>query len=355
MNELDKKIKELSKDFSIPEGYNQKVEETLDSIPEEHKSNSNIKRRGILFVVCLALLGGGLLLSQSEVAEASFFTHFKETVMDFFGLGEEESASIGVSSEKEKSVSKPDLMLELREKVIDRHNIYAMVKITAPTDINFEETLSFDYFAFCKGNNYNASRVLSGAKDCKLLEVLEGKKNVATYVVSLSSDEKLKEGSEVTVFFKDLMRNPNGDNPEMLVEGMWSVNLTVDYTVSEDIKVKGTDNMTYPFLKTEASLSKLELTPLGLEIVSDISTAPYDELGISDTTIAVRLKMIDGSEKVVASHDMEETIVSSGSSTFMKKKKRTLQTDTYQFSKTLNTSKVIGIYIEDFYILIKGQ
>lgn len=354
MKKLDKRIKDLSKGFQIPEEYNQRVEETLNSIPEDNISVPHIKKRAILVFACLLLLSGCLLFSRSEVVEASFLANFKETIMDFFGIGEEESETIGVESDKEDSVSKPDLMMELEEKVIDSHNIYAVVKITAPADINFAEDISFDYFAFCKGSNYNASNVLPGAKDCKLLEVLEGKNNVATYIVSISSDEKLKEESEMTIFLKDLMRDPYGDNPQMLVEGMWSVNLTVEYTVSEEVKIKGTSEMTYPFMNTTASLSKLKLTPLGLTIVSDISNAPYDELGVSDTTIAVRLKMIDGSEKVVRSHDMEErTIVGSASTAFSSQKKKTYMTDTYQFEKTLNTSKVMGIYLEDYYVSLK--
>lgn len=354
MRKLDKRIRDLSKGFQIPEEFDQRVEDTLNSIPEDNISVSHIQKRGVIAFACLLLLAGLLLFSTSEVAEASFLAHFKETIMDFFGIGEEESQTIGVGSDKEDSVSKPDLMIELQEKVIDSHNIYVVAKITAPANINFAEEISFDYFAFCKGNNYNEANLLSGAKECKLLEVLEGKNNIATYIVSLSTDEELKEGSEATVFFKDLMRDPYGDDPEMLVEGMWSVNFTMEYTVSEEVEVKGTPDMVYPFLDTTASLSELKLTPLGLTIVSDISNAPYDELGVSDTTIAVRLKMIDGSEKVVMSHDMEEsTIISSGNSAFSPKKKKTYMTDTYQFEKTMDTSKVMGIYLEDCYVSVK--
>lgn len=130
--------------------------------------------------------------------------------------------------------------------------------------------------------------------------------------------------------------------------------MTMEYTVSEEVKVKGTADMIYPFLNTTASLSKLELTPLGLKIVSDISKAPYDELGVSDTTIAVRLKMIDGSENVVISHNTEEsTMISSGSTAISQKRERTYMTETDQFKKTIDTSKVMGIYLEDYYVPLK--
>ena len=131
--------------------------------------------------------------------------------------------------------------------------------------------------------------------------------------------------------------------------------MTMEYTVSEEVKVKGTADMIYPFLNTTASLSKLELTPLGLKIVSDISKTPYDELGVSDTTIAVWLKMIDGSENVVMSHDTEEsTMISSGSTAISQKRERTYMTETDQFKKTIDTSKVMGIYLEDYYVPLKA-
>lgn len=354
MKKIDKKIKEMSKKFRVPDEYGQKVDQVLQSIPENDTDLPFQKRKtgtkGIVIFLCLFLVIC-TLFSQTQVVQAGFFETFKQTIMDFLGIKEENSQEMGIKSSKEKSIAKPDLMIELQEKVIDGNNIYLVVKITAPSDVHFEKNISFDYFAFSKGRNYNAENLLSGAKDCELLEVLEDKPNVATYVVSLSADEKLKEGSELIAFFKDLMVDPYGDNPKMLVEGMWSVNFTMEKTITDAKKVKGTKDMTYPFLRSTATLSKARLTPLGITVVSDISDAPQEELGVSDTTIALRLKMIDGSEKVVCSHDAEEdTIVESGSSLFYERKGKSFKKDVYQFQKTISVSRVMGIYVEDCYV-----
>lgn len=350
MINLDKKMKEISKDLRLPKEYEERVEETLKSVPEERKSSKLFPVKGLVALLCLCLAGYFLFANSQEV-KANFLQTFTQTILDFFDIGEKESQSIGVETKKENSVSKPELMMELKEKMIDSHNIYLVVKVTASSGIDLASDVSFDYFAFCKGSNYNEANLISGAKDCKLLEMLEGKSNVATYIVSLSSDEEIEDGEETTIFFKDLMRDPFGENPEMLVEGMWSINFTTDHTVSEEMELEGEGETVYPFINTTATLKKIKLTPLGLTVVSDVSNVPYEDLGISDTTIAVRLKMIDGSESVVRSHDMEEsTIVSSGSSSYEQKKKKTFMTDTYQFKKAINTGMVLGIYLEDVYI-----
>lgn len=60
----------------------------------------------------------------AEVAGASFYETFKQTIMNFFGMGESESQEIGIESKKEDAVSKPDLMIELQEVVMDTQNKY---------------------------------------------------------------------------------------------------------------------------------------------------------------------------------------------------------------------------------------
>ncbi|MDO4166555.1 MAG: hypothetical protein Q4D32_04030 [Eubacteriales bacterium] len=357
MTDFDKKVKKLSKEFQIPEGYDKRVREALDSIPDDDIQPDH--RRGSLLVkivaamICLCLIGG-LLISRAQSSEASLIHDFRESIMDFFGINQKQSEELGVDSQKEESVSKPDLMLELQEKVIDSQRIYLMVKITAPTNVAFADNIGFDYFCFCRGENYDTNQLLSGATSCDLLEIMPGKENVATYVVSLTSDQELAEGDSVTVSFKDLKVDPYGEEPEMLVEGMWSISFNIDYTVAEEISLKGTDDMVYPFVDTTAKLVRLKLTPLGLTVVSDVSNVDQDALGVSDTRIEMRLRMIDGSQYLVDSHDLEkETIVSSGSVEYTMKKNKTYQKSTFCFEDAILVEQVLGIYLEDCYIPFK--
>lgn len=84
----------------------------------------------VLAALCI-LITGYLFFSAADVAEAGFFENFKQTIMDIFGMSEEEMEQAGVESEKIEAVSKPDLMMELQEIVMDTQNIYAVIKITA--------------------------------------------------------------------------------------------------------------------------------------------------------------------------------------------------------------------------------
>lgn len=265
--------------------------------------------------------------------------------------GEGEAEKIGVGSNETNTKSKPDLMLELKETVIDSQTVYMLVKITAPADIQFEKEISFDYFAFSHGENFNSDQLISGATSCELLEVMEQKQNVATYVVSLSTEEELEEGEQITAYFKDLKLNPNGENPEMLVEGMWSLTFPVESTVTENIVIQGNEEMKFPFVKASATINKIKITPLGMTVEADVSEVPYEELGISDTNIALRLKMLDGTEKLVMSHNPEDTwIVDSGSNSYSENEGKNIQKSKYEFSEKVDTKKIAGVYVEDLYV-----
>lgn len=133
----------------------------------------------------------------------------------------------------------------------------------------------------------NSEYLIPGATDCQLLEVLEG--------------------TEVTAFFKDLTKDPYSDQPELLVEGMWSVTFVVEPTVLEEIRMNGDPIMSYPFLDTTAKLEKFSLTPLGMTITADISEAD---------------------EKI-------------------------LITSTYQFQTPISIAQVSGVYLEDQYLSFK--
>ncbi len=357
MTRFDRNIKKAAKNFHVPESYEKRVEETIQSLSEEDVTfpcESPTKRyKGMLVFVCACLICT-ILFSTAEVAQAGFLEMFKETILDFLGIETEESQPMGIESLKDYSVSKADLLIELQEKVIDSQNIYLIVKVTAPADIAFHEDIGFDYFALSEGTNYNSDYLIPGARDCQLLEVLEGRNNIATYIVSFSTTKELQEGTEVTAFFKDLEKDPYSDQPEVLVEGMWSITFVIEPTVSEEIRIQGTPDMTYTFLDTPAKLEKLNLTPLGMTVVADISEVDYEQLGFADTSTAIRLKMIDNSELVVSSHDTEEaTIINSGSYYFEQSGEKIFITSTYQFVTPISVAQVSGVYLEDYYLSFK--
>ena len=357
MNRFDRDIKKAAKNFKVPESYEKRVEETIQSLSEDDVVFPNERRKknykGLLVFVCVCIICV-VLFSTAEVTQAGFLEMFRETIMDFLGIETDKSQTIGVESWKDSAVSKPDVMIELQEKVIDSQNIYLVVKVTAPADVAFQKNIGFDYFAFSEGTNYNAEYLIPGARDCQLLEVLEGKNNIATYIVSISTTQELLEGTEVTAFFKDLVKDPYSDQPELMVEGMWSVTFVVEPTVSEEIQMNGTPIMTYPFLDTTAKLEKLNLTPLGMTITADISEVNYEQLGFADLSTAIHLKMIDNREVVVASHDAEAyTITGSGSYYFEQLDDKILITSTYQFQTPISIAQVSGIYLEDCYLSLK--
>lgn len=361
MNDFDKKLKEMSKDMTPPEHYQQRIDKVLENLPEKNpyqKENRCVHRRTNRFLkiavcsVCM-LLVCVLAFGSAQVAKANIFTQLKQTIMEFFHIGQQEASDeYGVESEEEVVISKPDLYLELREKIVDKHSMYVLVSITAPPDVSFDEQIGFDYYAFCNGSSYNADQLIGGAKDCCLLEVQEEKPNVATFVVSISSDEKIEQDTDVTLYFKDLMREPFGENPQMLVEGMWSLTFQANYTVSEDIVIKGTPDMKFEHDGGEVTLKKIELSPLGISVTADVTNLHYaDQAYSNETSLPVKLRMVDGSQLVIYSHDPEEPgNVSMGSDSFRQPGGKEFLTSRYEFEQMVDIRKVIGIYVEDYYV-----
>ncbi|MCM1542828.1 MAG: hypothetical protein NC121_16425 [Blautia sp.] len=357
MKKFDRKMKKLFKNLEVPSSYDEKVDQLLIDIMKKEPILEKKKRsRSMLrFAVCLLCILGAVSLYTID-AKANIFEAFKETIMDFLGRGnsEEDIAEMGVETEKQLIESKPDLMMELQESVIDSHGIYLMVKITASSGIRFEEDVLFDYFCFCKGTNYSVYQLLSGVTSCELLEVNEDRPNIATYVVSLMFDETLEEGSAVTACFRDLTKGPYSDNPELLVEGLWSITFDFYPTVIDRVEIEGTPEMVFPFIDTTAAVTDMELTPFGLMVRADVSNFPSDKLGVSDNSVAVRLKMIDGSELTVASHDpAEDCCTQSGYVSVSSEEDKTYQQMNWEFTNMINVGKVMGVYIEDLYIPLK--
>lgn len=353
MSKFDREIKRLIRNVKPPETYENKVDSILHSIEEKEKAPVQ-KRYNPKWVLCTALCMVFIvcLISVTSMdVQANIFETFKASIMDFLGLTSEEDAErIGVESERINNVSKPDLMMETKEVVVDSHMIYLLVEIRASSGIEFAENVGFDYYCFCAGDNYNNENLLSGARSCELLEVNADKPNIATYVVSIASDRELEEGSNVTAYFKDLEQNPYSDEPTMLIEGMWSVTFPLNKTVTDKVSIEGNSDMEFAYQDTTATVKDIEITPLGLVLNADVSNFPYEQLGLSDTTIAITLKMIDGSEQKIVSHMPDESFIQSGSISYEQDGDKSYQQNTLEFTEVISLEKVCGIYIEDLYI-----
>ncbi len=358
MNNFDKRIREHARKVEIPEGYDERIEQILQTLPpedetEQKKSVWHPQRRFVFaaaFALILVVAVAGMNVAE---ANAGIFHRFKMTIMDILGIDQEDE-ELGVESRKEKIESKPELSLELQESVVDEQGVYLLVKITAPVSVEFDKKISFDYFAFCEGEHYNTDNLIGGGTDCRLLEKDPEKPNEAVYVVNLTSDMKKYQDKNVTVSFKDLTRDPNGDSPEVLVEGMWSITFPAEMTVKNKVVIKGNEKLEFPFVNTTAYVDKIKLTPLGITVTADVSRMPFEDLGVSDTSIEIRLKMIDGSELAVSSPEQgQKWIVESGSIEFDQKKGHSYEKCIYFFQEAINVAKVAGIYVQDLYVPVE--
>ena len=375
MNEFDKMMRDDLKSVPIPESYDGKIDKVLDSLPEK-KINKNTGK-GIKVRIVLAIAAVMIALSVGVLeTKAGIFDTFKMTILDLFGIedsnagsesgdsnnkpdeGKTEMDELGVGSSNEKITARKDLMIELTETVIDTHGIYALVRIAAPPEISFSDDVSFDYYAFCEGENYNSDNLIGGVVDCHMFERLESHPNEALFVITLTGDVGSYEGKYITASFKDLTLDANGEDSRILVEGMWSVSFHADSTVRDSIVIDGSLNekkdVTFSYINTSAKVVSIEMSPLGITLISDVSNMPFEELGVSDTTIKLRIEMTDGTEYLVNPYsEADNYIVDSGESEFDQEDGISYQKDIYSFSNAVDVNKVAGFYVQDIFIPAK--
>lgn len=104
MDKFDKKIRKLSKNYKIPDTYYDRVDEIVDKISEENvepPKNKAFTKAAIVAAAVCVILTGCIFASGTKKAEASLWSSFRQTVMDFFGVDKEDSARLGIDSKKE--------------------------------------------------------------------------------------------------------------------------------------------------------------------------------------------------------------------------------------------------------------
>lgn len=112
MTRFDKNVKRAAKNFKVPESYEKRVEETIQSLTEDDVSfpceRPKKRYKGMLVFVCACLIFVALF-STAEVTQAGFLEMFRETIIDFLGIEKTESESMGIASQKDNAVSKPEV------------------------------------------------------------------------------------------------------------------------------------------------------------------------------------------------------------------------------------------------------
>lgn len=352
MTDFEKNLKEDCENMQVPEAYSRRVQETLEQLPEKEKPRKKIYRTFAFRFACILVLAVCLVLYGSRSASANIFADFTKTLLNYFHIGEnDEGDNSGVESGTEEAVSRPELNIRLKETVVDKNCIYALVDVTFPMEVDFTKNVGFEYFAFCRGESYNADDLIGGATDCALFEVRPNSNHEATYVVSITTTQNIEDGESVMVYFQDFSLNPFGEEPEKLVEGMWKLSFTAEYTVADEVLIEGDREMAVPYIDKTAYVQGIRMTPLGMTLDLDVTEVPEEVINVSDSRVRVSLLLIDGREILLMSHDFEEEVFVSASETvFDNKDGRLYASMHYEFAETIDLNKVAGVYLEDVFI-----
>ncbi|MBO6108520.1 MAG: hypothetical protein J6P16_03840 [Eubacterium sp.] len=350
MNELDDRIKKLSSDLHAPEGYNERIDNILDSLPEKTKSNNKRTHRAVKIAAAVAFVMAvcALIFTRTQV-KAGIFELFGKQILSYLGVNSDDTDESGVHSHKVHTDSEPDLSIRMQELVMDEHHIYLSLIVSASPDVVFTNDVTFAYFGVCKGESYNPDDLIGGATSCKMIGKVtdDENENSAQYIFSLSTEEKLKEDEPMVAFFHDLTQDPNGASPKTLVNGKWKINFLSSVTVSKKKVITADRSVSYPILGKKAHVEKISITPLGITVTTDVSEIPFDELGVSDIRLDMTMQMIDGSEIVLGYRDGSvSSDISESSIATEKKGNKSYAKYIFSFKEKINPDMYRGLIIE---------
>lgn len=357
MADFEKRLKEDLENMQVPESYSRRVQETLEQLPQKEKPKKRIYRTFAFRLACILVFVVCLVFYGSRSASANIFADFTKTLLNYFHIGEEDEAdNPGVKSGTEQAVSRPELTIRLKETVVGTNSIYALVDITFPMEIDFTENVGFEYFAFCRGENYNSADLIGGVTDCDLFEVRKNSNHEATYVVSITTTEGIEDGESVTLYFENFSRNPFKEAPEKLVEGMWKLSFAAEYTVTDEVVIEGSRELAFPYIERTAYVEGILITPLGMTLDLDVSEVPEDVINVSETRVRTSLLLVDGSELLLMSRDYEEeTFVSASEMVFDNRDDKLYMSIHYEFSEPIDLSRVAGVYLEDVFVPARAR
>ena len=361
MDELDIRIKELSKSFRIPDGFDKRIDSLLDALPPRSenvaKNNAHGRNRFRMLyaaAACFLVLCIGTVIIGNTEAGAKFFQIIGLKISEFFGSAPDEDT--GVGTKQVNRITRGDITIRMQEFTMDKNTIYLNLLVSAPKEVTFTEKVDFDYFGICRGKTYDPEQLLGGARSMKYLGMVAGKENTAQYILNLSTNEVIRDGDPLVVFFDDLTLDPNSDAPQALVEGHWELPFTAEGTVPAETAVPVDEETTYPILGKTATVKDIDVSPLGITIVSDMSEFPEDELGVSDTRIEAVLHMADGSERILSTRRDDITPdVESGSIATENKDDKVYMTYTFTFEKPVKTADMRSLTIEGVEVLIPQE
>ena len=350
MDELDKKIKELSMTIPVPEGYDSRIEDILASLPEQNNrfKKSNRSRLQMIYAAAavFAVLCIGTVIIGKTDAAANIFKLIGQSITEFFGISTTDD-DMGIESKRVNKIVKSDITMQLQEFSMDENRVYLNVLVSAPKDVRFSEKVQFDYFGICRGDTYNPEKLLGGAKSMEYLGIVNAKNNTAQYILTLTTDEVIKDGDKLVAFFDDMTLDPNSDTPQTLIRGNWRIGFTAQNTVSSE-KTEEKIEKSYPFLGKNVIVKKIETSPLGVTITTDVSEFTQDEVNTSDMRIEAGLNLDDGKTMILSSRkDGVEADVDSGSISVENKGKKIYIVYSFTFKKAVKTKTMQSIYIED--------
>lgn len=180
----------------------------------------------------VGVLVATMMIGTVAMANEYFELNLDNTLLSYLGIDKNNESLKGAGVNINKSVTDNGLKLTIRQTLADKHNIYILIDVEAPSNIIIPEN------AYFNNTSITLKKQSSAGWSIQDLEDEDYNDNKQSYIISYNTQGKLK-GNEISVDFKDFgYYSEEKDEFISLVNGEWKVSWELDYTdVSKEIIV----------------------------------------------------------------------------------------------------------------------
>lgn len=227
----------------------------------------------------VGILVATMMVGTVAMANEYFELNLDNSLSDYLGINKHNEQLNGAGVSINKSVTDNNLKLNIRETLGDKHSLYILIDVETPKDIIIPEYACFEQM------DINLKKSASAGWGISDLEDNNHSDNKKSYIISYSTEGKLK-GNNVTLDFKDFgYYSEQGDKFIPLVNGNWKISWELDYIdVSKEITVNrfvsGKDNKYF--------ITKVNSSPISISaniIGKNNGDLMIQEVALKDGTI----------------------------------------------------------------------
>lgn len=242
----------------VPEGFHNRVEETLNQISQEKTSRNFSKKALCVLIAAIVLALGGI------TAIASGLFTWDDKMIELFGADKEQQQKLiekGVTQKENVFAIDNGLTIKLVQTLQDKKYMYILLEVTAPQNIKLSgDNLFEDMGIDLSGGRISCSGGFIAGSDSSV-----SNKGYFQYWINKKSHTDMNN-TDINLHFKNLQYNTGKLNMKTILEGEWNLSWK---SVFKDSTQYFDLNKRFNLSGYDVLVKKVELSPLSMTIYFD--------------------------------------------------------------------------------------